>query len=79
MSFSSGGGMNIEQLIREANHGTSRETLDHEGAMRFAALVAEECAKVCDLEADGHGELSGETETEAARVCARNIRDAYRQ
>jgi len=71
--------MNIEQLIREANHGASHETLDREGAARFAVLVAEECAKVCDIEANGQGELSGEAETDAARICARNIRDAYRQ
>lgn len=71
--------MNIEQMIREASHGARNETLDREWAMRFAALVAEECAKVCDIEADGHGELSGEPQTDAARVCARNIRDAFRQ
>ena len=71
--------MNIEQMIREANHGASHETLDLEGAARFAVLVAEECAKVCDIEANGEGELSGEFETDAARVCARNIRDAFRQ
>jgi hypothetical protein len=71
--------MNIDQMIREANHGAGHGTLDREGAERFAALVAEECAKVCDIEASGEGELSGEAHTDAARVCARNIRDAYRQ
>ena len=71
--------MNIEQMIREANHGASHETLDQEGAVRFAVLVAEECAKVCDIEASGEGELSGELQTDAARICARNVRDAFRQ
>jgi hypothetical protein len=71
--------MNIEQMIREANHGTSLATLDHDGAVRFAALVAEECAKVCDIEANGEGELEGEMQADAARTCARNIRDAFRQ
>ena len=71
--------MNIEQMIREAKHGASEGPLDHDAVRRFAALVAEECAKVCDLEANGEGELSGEPETDAARICARNIRDAFRQ
>jgi len=71
--------MNIEQMIGEANHGASDGTLNQDAARRFAALVAEECAKVCDLEASGDGELSGEQETDAARICARNIRDAFRQ
>jgi len=71
--------MNIEQMIREANHGANDQRLDQDAARRFAALVAEECAKVCDLEASGEGELSGEPETDAARICARNIRDAFRQ
>ena len=71
--------MNIEQMIHEANHGATHATLDLEAAVRFAALVAEECAKVCDIEASGEGELSFELQTDAARVCARNIRDAFRQ
>lgn len=71
--------MNIEQLIREANHGAGNMGLNEDAARRFAALVAEECAKVCDVEASGQGELSGEHEIEAARICARNIRDAFRQ
>ena len=71
--------MNIEQMIREANHGANQQVLDREGAARFAVLVAEECAKVCDIEASGQGELSGEAQIDAARVCARNIRDAFRQ
>ena len=71
--------MNIEQMIREANHGAGDGPLDQDAARRFAALVAEECAKVCDLEASGEGELSSEPETDAARICARNIRDAFRQ
>lgn len=66
-------------MIREANHGASDSALNQDAARRFAALVAEECAKVCDLEASGKGELSGELETEAARICARNVRDAFRQ
>jgi hypothetical protein len=80
MRLSSGeSAVNIEQMIRVANHGASLETLDHDAARRFAALVAEECAKVCDLEASGEGELGGEPQTDAARICARNIRDAFRQ
>ena len=71
--------MNIDQMIREANHGASYTTLDPEGALRFAALVAEECAKVCDFEASGQGELSLDLQPDAARVCARNIREAFRQ
>src|SRR5882757_10050349 len=63
-----GGDMNIEQMIREANHGASHQTLDLEAAVRFAVLVAEECAKVCDIEANEQGELSGEAQTDAARV-----------
>jgi hypothetical protein len=71
--------MNIEQMILEANHGARHETLDADAAARFAVLVAEECAKVCDIEASGEGELSGDLQTDAARLCARNIRDAFRQ
>ena len=59
--------------------GGEKEIPIHDAARRFTALVAEECAKVCDLEASGEGELSGEPETDAARLCARNIRDAFRQ
>ena len=66
-------------MIQEANHGASERPLDQDAARRLVALVAEECVKVCDLEASGDGELSGEQETDAARICARNIRDAFRQ
>jgi len=71
--------MNIEQMIRLASHGASDDSLAGDAVARFAVLVAEECAKVCDIEADGQGELSGEAQTDAARICARNIRDAFRQ
>lgn len=71
--------MNIEQMVREASSGASGETLTGDGVRRFAALVAEECAKVCDIEADGRGQIHGDHEIDAARVCAKNIRDAFRQ
>jgi hypothetical protein len=71
--------MDIEQMIQLASHGASHDTLNGDAVGRFAVLVAEECAKVCDIEANGEGELSGEAQTDAARICARNIRDAFRQ
>ena len=71
--------MNIERLIREAHIGGGGESLSDDWIRRFAALVAEECAKVCDIEASGDGELTGDDELAAARLCAKNIRDAFRQ
>ena len=71
--------MNIEQMILEASGGISKDTLSGDGVRRFAALVAEECAKICDLETGEHSELSIEFAHDAARLCARNVRDAFRQ